>query len=67
MARFEALVHGTSWLELESLLPPDLTDGFGRRTALASGLVASLELARQGRIELVQDQAFGPIMVRGAG
>lgn len=66
MARFEALVNGTTWLELESLLPPDLADGFGRRTALASGLVASLELARQGRIELVQDQAFGPIMLRGA-
>ncbi|WP_027134693.1 segregation and condensation protein A [Geminicoccus roseus] len=67
MARFEALVSGTSWLELESLLPPDLADGFGRRTALASGLVAGLELARQGRIELVQDRAFGPILVRGAG
>ncbi|WP_159713491.1 segregation and condensation protein A [Geminicoccus flavidas] len=65
MARFEAMVSGTSWRELESLLPPDLAEGFGRRTALASGLVASLELARQGRIELVQHQAFGPIMVRG--
>lgn len=66
MARFAALVNGASWQDLESLLPPDLADGFGRRTALASGLVASLELARQGRIELVQDHAFGPIMVRGA-
>jgi segregation and condensation protein A len=65
MARFEALVQGTSWRELESLLPPDLADGFARRTGLASGLVASLELARQGRIELSQEQAFGPIMVRG--
>lgn len=65
MERFEAMVNGRSWRMLESLLPPDLAEGFGRRTALASGLVASLELARQGRIELVQEQAFGPIMVRG--
>ena len=67
MARFEALVNGTAWMELASLLPPDLADGFGRRTAWASGLVAGLELARQGRLELTQDRAFGPIMVRGVG
>ena len=65
MARFEALVQGTCWHDLESLLPADLQDGFARRTGLASGLVASLELARQGRIELVQEEAFGPVMVRG--
>ena len=65
MARFDAILRGASWRELESLLPPDLMDGFGRRTALASGLVASLELARQGRIELHQDVPFGPILVRG--
>ena len=31
---------------------------------LASGLGASLELAREGRLEIRQDRAFGPLFVR---
>ena len=41
-----------------------LAEGFGRRSALASSLVACLELARIGRIELSQARPFAPIMVR---
>ena len=67
MARFEALLNGVSWQALESLLPVDLAVGFGRRTALASGLVATLEMARQGRLDLMQDRPFGPIMVKAIG
>lgn len=36
-----------------------------RRSALASGFVAALELARQGKAELVQDGAFAPLRLRG--
>jgi segregation and condensation protein A len=35
-----------------------------RRSALASTFAAALELARDGRIELRQDRAFGPIWLR---
>ncbi len=36
-----------------------------RRTVRASSFSASLELVREGRIELRQDKAFAPIWVRG--
>jgi segregation and condensation protein A len=35
-----------------------------RRTARASSFSASLELVREGRIELRQDAAFAPLWVR---
>ena len=36
------------------------------RSAAASTLVAALELARQGRVTLAQDESFGAITVHGA-
>ena len=51
------------WMELQEFLPPD-ADPRLRRSALASGFVAALELARRGQAELVQDEAFGPLMLR---
>lgn len=53
------------WAALESFLPPGM-DGTLRRSAVASSFVAALELARQGRVELMQDAAFAPLMVRRA-
>lgn len=55
---------GPDWRDLLALLPrtQDETD---RRSALASSLVASLELAKDGRLELKQERPFGPVMVRG--
>jgi segregation and condensation protein A len=53
------------WSRLESFLP-ETQDPAYRRSALASSFVAALELARQGRVILAQDQAFAPLMVRGA-
>ena len=52
------------WMELHEFLPPD-ADPRLRRSALASGFVAALELARLGKAELAQDEAFGPLMLRG--
>ena len=54
------------WQELERFLPPELLDGFDRRSAVASTLSASLELARQGQVEIQQRQPFGPIFLRKA-
>ena len=53
-----------NWEVLTSFLPPDLQDGLVRRSAVASAFAASLELVRQGRLELRQGSTFGPIMVR---
>ena len=52
------------WIELQEFLPPG-ADPRLRRSALASGFVAALELARLGKAELAQDEAFGPLMLRG--
>jgi segregation and condensation protein A len=61
------LLGGPEWQNLLSFLPPDLEGDLQRRGALAASLAASLELARQGRIELSQAGAFGPIYVRRKG
>ena len=58
------------WLPLERFLPPGLGDALHRRAALASTLLAGLEMARGGGVELWQDESFGPIRLRagqGAG
>lgn len=52
------------WSMLQSFLPPQIADSFGLRSATASTLVASLELARQGLVQLRQGQPFGPIHLR---
>lgn len=52
------------WRDLESFLPPSLRSGLNRRSALASTLAASLDLAKNGRVVIRQDRAFGPIFVK---
>ena len=51
------------WIELRDFLPPHAEPRL-RRSALASSFVAALELARLGRAELAQDDAFGPLRLR---
>lgn len=64
IARVEAML-GTpvDWTRIESFLPVD-GDALFRRSALASTFLATLELARQGRVSLRQDAPFAPIEVR---
>ena len=54
------------WMRLEEFLPPH-ADPQLRRSALASSFVAALELARLGKAELAQDDAFGPLRLRRRG
>ena len=64
----EMLGQVLDWTTLQHFLPPGLQRGLPRRAALAATFAASLELARTGRIELRQEQLFGPIfMRRGSG
>ncbi len=53
------------WTFLESFLPSTQDPQF-RRSALASSFVAMLELARRGRLEFAQDEAFAPIKLKAA-
>jgi len=53
------------WTSLESFLP-DTPDPEFRRSALASSFVAALELARLGKIDFEQEEAFAPLYVRAA-
>lgn len=52
------------WTTLASFLPAGTRDRLLGRSALASTFTASLELAKQGRVEIRQDGAFRPIYVR---
>lgn len=56
---------GTVWARLDQFMPEDLIDALMARSAKASTFVASLELAKQGTIEIRQDNAFQPIYLRG--
>lgn len=51
------------WIELRAFLPPHAEPAL-RKSALASSFVAALELTRQGKAELAQDEAYGPLRVR---
>lgn len=64
--RLERLVGaGVEWTALEAFLP-DTPDPNYRRSALASSFVATLELARRGRLAIAQEGIFAPIYVRAA-
>lgn len=64
--RVERLIgQRIDWTTIESFLPETQDPSF-RRSALASSFVAALELARQGKLVLAQDDAFAPLMIRAA-
>ncbi len=54
----------SDWSGLTSLLPPEWQGGRRRRSATASTLLACLELARDGKLELSQGSPFEEIYVR---
>ena len=53
------------WTVLESFLPSTQDPQF-RKSALASSFLAILELAKRGRLEFAQEEAFAPIRVKAA-
>ncbi|MCL4188640.1 MAG: segregation/condensation protein A [Rhodobacteraceae bacterium] len=53
------------WRELAGLLPEEWRDTPARRrSATAATFAAALELVRQGRAELAQEEAFAPLRLR---
>ena len=71
LQRLTAALGGPDWRDLLAFLPPDLAMSCLRRSALAAHLAASLELARDGVIELSQtspvraDLPAAPALNRG--
>jgi segregation and condensation protein A len=64
--RLERLVGATAgdWAQLDLFLEQYLPRGEEERTALASSFGATLEMAREGLIEIRQDEPFAPIYMR---
>jgi segregation and condensation protein A len=59
------LGQALEWTTLEAFLPAT-SDPQYRKSALASSFVAALELARQGRLQIDQEESFGELLVRKA-
>ena len=57
-------VETRSWVQLDSYLVRYLVVPEEARSVLASSFGATLEMAREGMVDLRQDQAFMPIFVR---
>lgn len=70
--RLETLVGETigDWVQLDMFLErymPRVTDPLDERTVVASSFGATLEMAREGVIEIRQDQPFAPLYMRKRG
>ena len=59
------LGQALDWTTLEAFLPAT-SDPQYRKSALASSFVAALELARQGRLQIDQQEPFAELLVRKA-
>ena len=55
---------GTDWVEFNLYLERIVTTAEDGRTALASAFGATLEMAREGEIEIRQEAPFAPIYMR---
>ncbi|MET0314665.1 MAG: ScpA family protein [Hansschlegelia sp.] len=55
--------RSADWARLDGLLLRFMTPAM-RTSVIAAGFGASLELAKEGKLELRQDRAFGPLFVR---
>ena len=64
-AALERLIgRSLDWLPMDLFLANFVLDVPTRRSARASTFAASLDLAREGKLDLRQDKAFSPILVR---
>jgi segregation and condensation protein A len=52
------------WAALAAFLPAGLTDPMKVRSAMAATFVASLQLTKDGLLQLRQAETFGPIFLR---
>ena len=65
-ARLERLLGGAAgdWMRLDDFLLDYLTTPEQRATALASSFSASLEMVKEGKVDIRQDAPFAPLWLR---
>ena len=52
------------WTSISAFLPEELMEGVLMRSAVASTFAASLELVKEGKANLRQSSAFGPLFIK---
>lgn len=57
------LGEAIDWMDIRHFLPPGAAPEL-RKSALASSFLATLELARQGKLELQQEESFSPLRIK---
>ncbi|MEO9468574.1 ScpA family protein [Parasphingorhabdus sp.] len=57
------LGEAIDWMDIRDFLPPGAPPQL-RKSALASSFVAALELARQGKLVMSQDESFAPLRLK---
>ena len=57
------LGEAIEWTDIRDFLPPGAPPEL-RKSALASSFLATLELARQGKLVLQQDESFAPLKIK---
>ena len=64
LARIRSMLGSTpEWKELWHFLPTDISNPLVRRSAIAATFTASLELAREGKLDIRQTSTFGQIYI----
>ena len=67
LERVSAMIgRAIDWTDIAAFLPAG-ADPALRKSALASSFLAALELAKQGALDIQQDAAFAPLMLRKSG
>ena len=69
LERMRGLIGYTiGWIDISTFLPDGWTSSASRiRAATASTFAATLELAKNGDLELRQSDSFGPVQFRSKG
>jgi segregation and condensation protein A len=67
LTRLIGLGEQSDWKAFDDFLLEACVDSEMRRSARASAFSASLELAREGKIEIRQERAFAPLWLRSTG
>jgi len=60
----EMIGQAIDWTELSYFLPENIKGAGFKRSAKASLFTATLEMARQGKAEIIQKQSFGPLFIK---
>ena len=52
------------WTPLDAFLAPYITQPEARNSAVASSFAATLELVREGKLQMRQDKAYSPLYLK---